>query len=512
MSVNKKYYLLIGLTIVLGFIFKLLIVHSQPLCLDEKYSIFYATQFDYLVLIKNFSVDVHPGFYYLLLKGLLEFTQDPIVLRTLSSVLPQMLGAFLLSWFYLKRNRKKEALLLSLIFTFNPFFNHLSFQLRSYSLIFLITIVVHLLICLWQETRKKKFLFVIFFLLILANLTHYVMYIFSFFVLIFLSLNLRISNLKKSLFIIFTNSLMIAQFFFFNGFSSHSQYKEQFQDAGWIALPSFFSIPKVYLTSLGMDTDVMNVLRGNIFLPSLFFYSIILIILIILIKKKPTISLSLFSKKIMILSIIPLLTIPFLSYFITFLSHRFFINQFVPRISLFIPRILLPFVIFLWIFLVNKLFFYWDIFKHKIKVIIIFILSSTLIFYWVLLNYDLNIKNFCSNNEQAVLLQILQKNQALGDQFNLWPHWMWIEAIQPNNLKDISIISDQKTKDKKFEQLFIDRSYLLDCNELNSGSVYSYTGGLFSQEKLQNEIISLLDKCCVQQDKIGLFKSWKCGY
>lgn len=510
MSVNKKYYLLVGLIIFLGFFFRMLVIHSQPLCLDEKYSIFYATQFDYLALIKNFSVDAHPGFYYFFLKSLLEFTHNSTVLRTLSSALPQMVGIALIGWFYLKRNKYREALVLSLIFTFNPFFNHLSFQLRSYSLIFLITIIIHLSICLWQETKKSKFLFAVFFLLILANLTHYVMYIFSFFILIFLSLNLKISNLKKYLFIIFTNLLMVAQFLFFNGFSSYSQYKEQFQEAGWIALPSFFSIPKVYLTSLGMDVDVMNVLYGNILLPSLFFYSIVLAVLIILFKKKPKITFDLFSKKIMILSIIPLLTILFLSYFLTFLSHRFFMNQFIPRISLFIPRILLPFVIFLWIFAVEKLFFYWNVFKHKIKVFIVFIFLLTLIFYWGFLNYDLNVKNFCSNNEQNSVLQILQKNQALNNQFNLWPHWMWIEAIELNNLENTSIISDQKIKDEKFEQLFIDQSYSLNCKELHNMSIYFYTGSVTSQEKLQSEIMDLLNKCCTQQDEIGLFKSWKC--
>ena len=508
MLTNKKYYLLVGLIIILGFFFRILVANSQPLCLDEKYSIFYATQFNYSDLLKNFSSDVHPGFYYSFLKSLLGITNNKTALRTLSSIIPQILGILFLSWFFFKRNKKKEAFLLSFIFAFNPFFNHLSFQLRSYSLIFLITIVVYLLICLWQEERKKIFLFIIFILLLIGNLTHYVMYIFSFFVLVFISLKIKTKKVNKFLFLFLTTLLMLLQFFLYDGFSSYSQYKNQFQDAGWIATPSFYNIPKVYLTSLGMDIDTMNTLYGNVVLPSIVFYSALLFIFVLLIIKKPKISF--LSQKFFVLSIAPLLTILFLSYLITLLSHRVFLNQFIPRISLFIPRIQLPFIIILWISIIENLFSYWKTFQHKLKANTIFIVAGILVFYWGLLNFNLNVKDLCSNSERDSVLQIFQKNQTLSNQFNLWPHWMWIEAIQLNDLKNISALSKQKEQDRKFEQLFIDNSYSLDCSTLQNVEMYSYVGNVVSQQKLQSEVINLLDKCCTKQDEVGLFKSWKC--
>lgn len=512
MSINKKYYLWIGLIILIGFFFKVLVAHSQPLCLDEKYSIFYANQFSYLSLIKNFAEDVHPGSYYLFLKILLELTHSKTLLRILSSVLIQIVALFFLVLFFLKKNKKKEALVLSFIFTFNPFFNHLSFQLRSYSLVFLFTILTYLFISLWQESGKKLFLFAIFSLLVLANSIHYVMYIFSFFVLIFISLKFKTKNVKRILFIVSGTLFMVAQFIFLNGFSSYFQYKEQFQDASWIALPSFLSIPRVYLTSLGMDFDVMNTLQNNNFLLSSIFYTICLVILVFFIKQKSKIDLKFFSKKIIILAIIPLLVIPLLSYFITFLSHRFFFNQFIPRISLFIPRILLPFIIILWISLIDLLSIYWKKFEYKIKLFVIFAFLFVFVIYWIWLNFKLNVRNFCSDSQQEFILQVFEKNKASNIAFNFWPHWMLIEAIQPQNLDNISSISEQKTKDKRFEQLFISQtSHNFNCEKLQDANVYAYVGDFASQEKLQKEIINILNKCCVKQKKFELFENWQCG-
>lgn len=510
MSKNKKYYLYIGLIIFFGFIFRIFVDIYQPLFLDEKYSIFYATQFNYSDLLKNFSSDAHPGFYYLFLKILLGITNDKAILRVLSSSIFQLFGILLLSYFYLKKNKQKEAFLLSLIFSFNPFLNHLSFQLRSYSLVFLFTIIVYLFVSLWQEKRKSIFLFIIFFLLLIGNLVHYVMYIFSFFVLVFISSRMKTKKMNRFLFVILATLLMIFQFFFFNGCSSSLQYKEQFQEAGWIALPSFSNIPRVYLTSLGMDIDVMNTLSGSIFFPSLFFYFIILLFFVFLIRRKP--KLDFFSQKVFVLSVIPLLTILLLSYLIVFLSHRLFFNQFMPRISLFIPRIQLPFVTILWIVFAENSHSIWQYFKCKFKIEIIYFLIGAIIFYWGLLNFELNIKDFYFEDTRIFTSKFFMNECSSNNKnFYVWPHWKWIESVELNRLQDIGLIFEQKNKSEKFGQLFVERNLDLNCSQSKGMYVYVYTGHMVSQEHIRETVLKYLDKCCFQQENIGSFANWECN-
>lgn len=508
MTTNKKYYIWIGLILFLGLFFRLFTSRFQPLCLDEKYSIFYATQFSHNSLLKNFSVDAHPGFYYSLLKNLLYTTNNKIILRFFSSVVPQIIGTLILILFLFRSDKKKDALFLSAIFMFNPFFNHLSFQLRSYSLVFFMTIVAYILVCIWQEKRKAIYLFLLFLILLISNLTHYVMYVFSFFVLTFVSLKMRSKISKKILFLFLTSILLIFQFFFFNNCSSIGQYKEQFQEAGWISLPSFSNIPKVYLTSLGMDVDIMNTARDNLFFSGFIFYLTVgLLAFLFFTRKKKDVS---FLQRFFVLSLFPMLTILFLSFFLPFLSHRLFINQLIPRISLFIPRIQLPFVTIFWILVIEKLSCYFDSIQNKKKIGLFMFTLFILFIYWILLNLKLNMQPFCENKNQETLNAVLD-NRRSENKLYLWPHWMWIEAIQLGDLSNVSSIFKLKDESEKFEKSLFSENHRLECNLIDHADFYLYTETVFSQDELQKNIGILLDKCCIKKEGVGSFESWDCS-
>lgn len=510
MQKNKKYYLLTATIILCGLVFKFFIANLQPLWLDEQYSIFYATQFKSDELLANFSIDVHPGFYYFFLKNILKFTIDKTLLRTITSILPQFLGILLLGWFYFKQKKNKELILTTFILSFNPFFNHLSFQLRNYSLVFLFTIITFIYLQHWLKQRKILFLILTIGSLLMGNMIHYLMYIFSFFTLIFISLKLKALNLKKLLFFLTTTLIIIGQFFTSNGFSSPQQYKHQFEDTGWIALPSLHNIPKVYLTSLGMATDVMNTATNYRWLSSIIFYSTLLVIAFALAKQKPKIN-SL-TQQLLILSLLPILGILLASFLLTFLSHRFFIHQFIPRISLFLPRIQLPFVILFWIFISEMTATHWINIKRKIKNKYIYSFVIILSIYWGVLNYHLNINNHLSSDiRQESIKKLLNNNHNDNLPFYLWPHWMWLEAIDLNQLEEVSAIGKLKKQSEKFEQPFNDSSSFAKCDDLGNSKVYVYASVLITQQKLQSEVIKVLSRCCAEQNQFGSFRSWNCS-
>ena len=67
---NKKYYFFLGLIFAIGFLIRILFSLNQPFWLDEKYSVFFATQFSSSELLINFSNDANPGLYYIFVKYL----------------------------------------------------------------------------------------------------------------------------------------------------------------------------------------------------------------------------------------------------------------------------------------------------------------------------------------------------------------------------------------------------------------------------------------------------------
>jgi hypothetical protein len=331
---------------ILGIVLRLYPAIIHPLWLDEVYSLYFASNFSYLKIIFRLP-DCHPGLFYFFLKFLLHFSTSTIILRTIVGIIPQIIGCLVI------QSRFKKPLLTT-AFLLNPLFIHLAWQIRMYSLVFLITVLIISLI-LKPNFSIKKLVVLIF----LGNLISYSFIVPS----LCLILYLAFFKNKK---IIFISLLVILEFFIFKG----PQYKTLAETASWISVPSFSNIGSVILTSLGFASDIFSLSRLSIF-SSIIFYLVSGYLFYKISKKY---SLFLFNVTL------PLIVTIILSVFIPFLSQRYFFYLFTPKVSLFIPRFLLPMSVFFYIYIFNY-------FQHHHKLII-----GVLILFWIPTFYSINYK------------------------------------------------------------------------------------------------------------------------
>ena len=342
MKKNKK----IILVFLLGIALRLYPAIKQPLWLDEIYSLYYASNFSPASILFRLP-DCHPGGFYLILKGLLALSTNSFFLRLVISAIPQLLGCFLIQ----KRFKKS---LLTTLFLLNPFLVHYSWQIRMYGLVFLITIATISLITL-KKFSTKKFIIILF----IANLISYSFIIPTLCLLLYLAYTYQ----KKWLLVI---PLIFVEFLIFKG----PQYKSYAEIASWISPPSFTNTPSVILTSLGFDHDLNSQNYYSIF-SSLIFY-LIFGIFTLHCSKKHLLFLFTFT--------IPLLLTIFASLAFPFLSQHYFFYLFVPNLSLFLPRFLIPL----------SLIFYLYLFKFFPSPFLLLILLP----FWMKTNSAINFTSF----------------------------------------------------------------------------------------------------------------------
>lgn len=136
-SNNRKQSLVVGLIVCAAFILRLWNLLGKSLWLDESLGILFASSAsrDFFPLL---SMDVHPPFYFILLRLLFFLSKSPVFLRFFSV----SCGAATLLIFYLsmKSRAHKGALLLSLVFlAISPVMVHYSQEIRMYALLALLT-------------------------------------------------------------------------------------------------------------------------------------------------------------------------------------------------------------------------------------------------------------------------------------------------------------------------------------------------------------------------------------
>jgi len=335
------------------------IIH--PLWLDEIYSLYFASNFSYLQIIFRLP-DCHPGLFYLFLKFLLNFSTSTIFLRIILGIIPQIIGCFIIESRY-----KKPILTTALLL--NPFFIHLAWQIRMYSLVFIITILIISLI-----TKPNFSIYKLVILLFLGNLISYSFIIPSLCLILYLSI-----HLNKKIILLFP--LIVLEFFVFKG----PQYKALAETASWISTPSFNNIGSVILTTLGFAQDINS--QSTISLLSSVIFYISSGYLIYKISKKFSLFLFNFTLSLIVTIILSIL-IPFLS------QHYFFYN-FIPKVSLFLPRFLLPMSVIFYIYFF-KLYY-----RYQKLIIIILILFWIPTFNVINLNspyFDASTRNVNSSN------------------------------------------------------------------------------------------------------------------
>lgn len=510
-------WLLIFICIVLGSYLRVQSALVAELWLDEQYSLFYAHFFSASQLLFGFSRDIHPGLYYYLLSQVLSYTQNTFWLRFISSTLPQIVAYLLL----VVANRKKSPVFLlsaTVFVTLNPFFINYAWQLREYSLAFLVSVAVYLVYSRWRTDSTKRWSFLLLLSLLASHFVSYSFYFISFFLVPqLLSDILKQKKGKRGVFpnvvflkhFIASTLLLTTQFFLQTTSRSFNvqQYQSQFDQISWIEKPNHWNIPSVYLTTLGLDTDY-HAQNNTLKYSTLFFYFFILLITYIVLKsmikrKKLSISYHLALPHLSV-SIFPIALMLFISLLLPFLSNRFFFYQFIPNISLFLPRAHLPFVIIGGLVFIHFLLNWFPNYsKNKpILLVSLFICGLFVTYHWTQVNLEL-----ITYKPKSEYQQEFQTTFTKNTNVSLIPEWIRYETISPENF---SYISQAQIKEEYRLNRELFEKDIVNCNLLTGKTVLSknehLTHPMDSNNKLKN-----VENCCKKEEAGNYFTTWSCN-
>jgi len=500
---NKKYYLYLSLILLFGIGIRLYWSHLHPIWLDEQYSLLFATQENSADLLIGFSKDVHPGFYYLILKSLLPLTTNLFLLRIIAAVIPQIVGVLILIIMIGKEINRKTALALATVFATNPFFVHQSWQLRNYGLIFLITGISYILTTKLRRHFNKKNLALLIAILFIGNMSHYVMFIYSFCIGLYLILASNKTKKMKGALLTLTIAALVGQFTLHNGLPQATEFKSQFSQASWIYKPSLNQIPQVYLISLGLVGN-QDYFFSQHSLTSLLSYLVVGWLFIFSYKHSSQKQ----KQKLKMLVFLPLFVILATSTLLPFLSQRLFFHKFIPNLSIFIPRIHLPFIIIFWIHLLSILIKKTTSIVKKRTRLLLTAISIFIVAYWLYLPQQAYLyAHRITLDRQESLQKIL--NLSSNKKLYLWPHWMWLEAIIPERLSQIDQIKQLQQQSRIIEKEFTQATEL-SCSTLSQSQFFIYTPASKTELELQNKVSQTINDCCQIGQKIGVYQGWDC--
>jgi hypothetical protein len=508
MWVKRKnlFKLLLFLTIILGIFVRLIPLFTQPIWLDEQYSLYFATQYKFKELLLFFSQETHPGTYYLLLKNSLFASKNLFFLRFLTSSVWQLAAIVILIIQANLFKLKKSYIFLVLCFLlFNPFFVLLSWQLRMYSLAFFFTVTSFTSFELWKRKRERKYLFLLIINLLIGNMTTYSMFFLSFsFGLLITWVYSKLTTKNKllsSLLIIF---ILATQFILLSGL----KHKTQFAEANWISSP-FQGVSTLYLTTLGFSDDISNQknssLTQNLFLTVIVF-SFFYLYKKTQIKKKY----NLLIKEIDYLVIFPIIIILVLSILLPILSHRLFFHKFIPDLSLFLPRTHLPAIILFFIYLAKLLSE--NIKKINTKFIILG--GLTLLISWTYVNYNINYKNhYSSLTSNNFIKQISIEDKPTI----IWPSWIWYKGITTENINNIETIRNNFLKSQQIEDIFWDTNLNYEnkknniCTIIKGQTFFIERKVVKTLEDQQTRIRKIITTCCSEvSPQTKNIENWDC--
>jgi len=148
---REKITFYISLIILIGFIIRLISLFRQELWVDESYSI-YAIKF-YAFPFYDYT---HPFLYFLILKFWSTISLNYFWLRTLS-----LLISALNIWLFSKLSKlilnNKFTLLSTFLLAISAFHIHYSWQIRPYSLYFLLaTLSLYFFLIILKKIEKKE--------------------------------------------------------------------------------------------------------------------------------------------------------------------------------------------------------------------------------------------------------------------------------------------------------------------------------------------------------------------
>ncbi|HAZ73052.1 MAG: hypothetical protein UT13_C0001G0082 [Candidatus Pacebacteria bacterium GW2011_GWF2_38_9] len=475
---QKKEKIILFLIILSGIIIKLYTIKTQPLWLDEKYSLFFTQRYNFKEMAINFNQDVHPGGYYLYLKFLLFFTRDLTFLRILSSLVFQVLAIIFLSFYKLKTRKDFfSAVLLATLISFHPLIIQQSWQLRMYSLLIFIGSTSIILFDLYLNNKNKKTLF----LLILSTvLGIYVDYSF-----IVLAVTLISYLLYKNKKIIQYLSFLLIYFFEFLLISAYKNY-QQFNNIDWIKKPTLLNLSSFYLENIGI-----NIFK-NKFLTILIFILITIFITSKIIKSKTLKK----NKEIALLVSTPFIITLSYSLLSPILSSIYKIGTIFPNVSVLIPRAHILYIIF-FVFYVKKIF---------IKKNNIFLIILLMFIIWIPQNLS-NLKSIYSKQRLEKIEYLTKERNELSLYF---PESILLDTLSINTMEnDSTYIKSNENKNSEVTN----RIYLNNLSSLESllKSKKLYLEKEY-QDNLKNkeEVRKILNENCFLEHELQTIEKWNC--
>lgn len=505
---RRKLLIFLLLAIALGgFLASLFFAWQQPLWLDERYSLFFAWTLSPFELLYH-SKDVHPGLFYVALKYTLLLTKNLVVLRVLLSVIPQWVGAAALLWWLLKKKLSQTALIIGAILLFlNPFVIYTTIQLRMYGLVFLLTCLTYVLVDIWYKKQTLKNLLLLLAVLAVGNSISYSFFFVSFGVLLFWAVELFKKDWKSVWKAGAAGAAFVGEFVLLAGLSV----KHHFEAAAWIPDPNFTNIPSLFLTTIGLDSNFFLIDTPATF-KTFLFYVVGLGVLFWFAKlfnqnKKS----SKMEYKLLCLLVAPGALLFLLSLIFPILSQRFFFYQFVPKLSLFLPRIFLPLVVILSGVVTESV-------SHLTKGVSPVTKQLLLVFFILLVlgwgfsfrHQLVSLTSSQANEDHTQSLVRLAKelNEKNGFPTYFLPSWIWLSQIAPETLSQIAHVGNLTRLSETFEKQVADSD---SCDVTKNVNV------IFDSHEMSPSILAFYQKnaeqmehCCQEERTISTTTVWVC--
>jgi hypothetical protein len=483
--------------LILSISFMFLAAIKQPLWLDEQYSLFFARAYAIPQLLFHFTVDSHPGLYYVYLKSLLLFSHNLVVLRILSSVLPATLGLVSIWWLSTVDQTKKLIWQLTPFFFLNPFIINMTWQLRMYGLVIMLSCFFYVLFARWKTDHQTFSLLLLSGLLILSVWIHYGFILIASAVTALLIFDGQSSKSQRTISLFTTCAV-----FMIVSLSSGLATKQKLAHVAWVTQPTIAAISSTYLTLLGIRGDYF----GTHIVPSALDIGVVIILFLCLAKIVHFLisSTSSFKKNqalvnLLTLGIIPIGVILVASWILPFLSHQPFFYHFIPNASLFIPRVHLPFLILGGLYVLENI-------KNKYFTKYLIAFCAALATIWILNNMQFNIfRNHVSPSERQEL-EVILNNQS---QVFLIPSWLWVEKVTPTELSSISNLNYQIIKSEQLEARLTSEAEF--CSLVRNQTVVMKK---FISQSLNDETAltkKKLSECCREMVESSSFEQWHCS-
>ena len=440
---------------------KLYTIKTQPLWLDEKYSLLFASNFSFKELTLFFNKDVHPGGYYFLLKILAVFSKNIYFLRIFSSLLFQILASIILTRFFIRKKSFSIAIFVAIFLSFHPLIVKQSWQLRMYSLLIFLASLSSIYFDKYNKEKSKKNILILFALSILGIYVDYSYLLLSFVIFSFIAYENK--NLKQC---------FLYNLFFFFEFLLVSSYHEAsyFDDLSWIATSSWKNLADFYLEIMGLN----------------YFPAFILILLLfaffIYLKKTK-------KKKEIFLIISPFLISSLYSIFSKQLPNTPLIGHFLPSNSFLIARAHIPYLVFFLISLSQILN------KKDFK-----ILTIILFFLWIPTNLN-NLRPIYSLDKISKI-EFIRNEKKSNNLF--FPESLFVESIDRYPEENLS---PELIKNREFNQsIYLDKYERGNYRETQK--IIKQNHIFIDKERIYKKTLnSFIDQCSLeeQQENILIF-------